>query len=131
MGKCIRGPRSQLDPPGPAIVGQKVCGETGLRILHLKLTFQMMEIDRDHRRLRLEVNLPFGLIVHEDLRCTPLDADHCRVDYRCDFSFSKGWRGTLIRGLPGPRLDTGPRDSLSRLKWAAERCFAGPENDGR
>jgi hypothetical protein len=122
---------ASVDPPGPAIVGQKVCGETGLRILHLKLTFQMMEIDPDHRRLRLEVNLPFGLIVHEDLRCTPLDADHCRVDYRCDFSFPKGWRGTLIRGLLGPRLDTGPRNSLSRLKWAAERCFAGPENDGR
>jgi hypothetical protein len=27
-----------IDPPGPAIVGQKISGETGLRILHLKLT---------------------------------------------------------------------------------------------
>jgi hypothetical protein len=25
-----------IGPPGPAIVGQKICGETSLRILHLK-----------------------------------------------------------------------------------------------
>jgi hypothetical protein len=34
-----------IDPPGPAIVGQRISGETGLRILHLKLTFWMIEID--------------------------------------------------------------------------------------
>jgi hypothetical protein len=39
------------DPSGPVIVGQKISGETGLRILHLKLTFRMIEIDLDHHRL--------------------------------------------------------------------------------
>jgi hypothetical protein len=34
-----------IDPPGPAIVGQRISGETGLRILHRKLTFWMIEID--------------------------------------------------------------------------------------
>jgi hypothetical protein len=59
------------DPSGPVIVGQKISGETGLRILHLKLTCRMIAIDLDHHRLRLDVNLPFGLTVHEELRCTP------------------------------------------------------------
>ena len=49
------GPRSMCElaayAPGPVIVGQKISGETGLRILHLKLTFRMIEIDLDHHRL--------------------------------------------------------------------------------
>jgi hypothetical protein len=84
-----------IDPPGPAVVGRKVCGETGPRILHLKLKLRLMGIDPDQRRLRLEVKLPFGLTVEEDLRCTPLDDVHCRVDYHCNFDFPGGWRGTL------------------------------------
>ena len=110
-----------IDPPGRAIVGQKICGETGLRILHLKLTFRMIEIDLDHHRLCLDVQLPFGIMVHEDLSCTPLDADHCRVDYRCNFDFPRGWRGSLAKILIHHGFDSGPEDSLSRLKHAAER----------
>ena len=110
-----------IDPPGRAIVGQKICGETGLRILHLKLTFRMIEIDLDHHRLCLDVQLPFGIMVHEDLSCTPLDADHCRVDYRCNFDFPRGWRGSLAKILIHHGFDSGPEDSLSRLKYAAER----------
>jgi hypothetical protein len=120
-----------IDPPGPAVVGQKVCGETGPRIFRLKLTFRMMEIDPDHHRLRLEVKLPFGINVEEDLRCTALDDIRCRVDYRCNFDFPRGWRGSLVRVLLNRRLDAGPEDSLSRLKRAAERRFASRENDGR
>jgi hypothetical protein len=116
-----------IDVPGPAIIGQKVCGTTGPRIFHLKLAFRMMEIDPDHHRPRREVKLPFGITVEEDLRCTPLDDIHCRVDYRCNFDFPTGWRGTLMN----QRLDAGPRDSLSRLKREAERRFASRENGSR
>lgn len=99
-----------IDPPGPAVIGQRISGETSLRILHLKLTFRMIEIDLDHHRLRLAVNLPFGLSVNEDLRCTPLDDTCCRADYHCNFDFVRRWRGALMN----QRLDAGPRDSLSR-----------------
>lgn len=114
-----------VDPPGPAVAGQVVRGETGPRILHLKLTFRMVEIDPAHYRLRMDVNLPFGLNVQEDLRCAPLDPLHCRVNYRCNFEFPRSWRGTLMRVLLNRRLDAGPEDSLSRLKRAAEQRFAG------
>jgi hypothetical protein len=39
-----------IDPPGPAVVGQKVCGETGPRIFHLKLTFRTKEPNPDRTR---------------------------------------------------------------------------------
>ncbi len=111
-----------IDPPGPAIVGQRISGETGLRILHLKLTFRMIEIDPCHHRLCLDVQLPFGIMVHEDLSCTPLDVDHCRVDYRSNFDFPRGWRGSLAKIMIHHHgFDSGPEDSLSRLKHAAER----------
>ena len=113
-----------VDPPGPASSGQEVRGETGPKMLHLKLTFRMLEIDPVHYRLRMEVNLPFGLNVQEEIRCTPLDPSRCRVDYRCGFEFPRGWRGAVMRGLLKGSLDRGPADSLSRLKRTAERRFA-------
>jgi hypothetical protein len=48
-----------IDPAGPAIVGQKISGETGPRLLHLKLTFRMIEIDPHQRRLCLDVHHGF------------------------------------------------------------------------
>lgn len=110
-----------INPPGPAMVGQTICGETGPRLLHLKLTFRMIEIDPYQHRLCLDVHLPFSITVHEELRCTPLDVDHCRVDYRCSFDFPGGWRGSLAKVLIHHGFDSGPEDSLSPLKHAAER----------
>ena len=114
-----------VDPPGPAVVGQVVHGETGFRMFHLKLTLRIREIDPGSHHLGLDVELPFGLGVREDIQCTPLDDSHCRVHYRCDFDFPAGWRGAAMRAVLGRRLDSGPADSLSRLKRAAERLFPG------
>jgi Polyketide cyclase / dehydrase and lipid transport len=113
-----------LDPPGPAVVGQVVVGETGPRILHLTLSFRMLEIDPVQHRLSMHVDLPFGLVVYEEIRCTALDDKCCRVAYRCNFDFPGGWRGAAMRVLLNRRLDRGPEDSLSRLKRAAERRVA-------
>ena len=111
---------------GPAAVGQRFYGESGPRILHLKLAFQYVEIDEPGHRLALNARLPFGITVREDLDCLPLAADRCRVNYRCGFGFPKGWRGAIARAVMGRRLDAGPADSLSRLKRAAERLHADP-----
>jgi hypothetical protein len=104
---------ASVDPPGPAVVGQRVCVETGPRIFHLKVGLRVIAIDPDHRRLRLDIKLPFGLIVDEDLRCTPVGDTRSRVDYRCFFDFPGGWRGRLVRVLVNQKLNSGPRDSLS------------------
>jgi hypothetical protein len=110
-----------VDPPGPAAVGQVIRGESGLKILHLRLAFRMLEIDPEQHRLRMTVDLPFGLVVDEEIRCTALDHGRCRVAYRCNFDFPRGWRGAALRALLAGRLESGPADSLSRLKSAAER----------
>lgn len=112
-----------VEPAGPAAVGQVVHGETGPGLLHLKLMFRILEIDQALHHLRMDVRLPLGLAVREDLRCTSLDDTHCRIDYRCEFSFPTGWRAAAIRHLVNRRLDSGPEDSLHRLKRAAERRF--------
>jgi Polyketide cyclase / dehydrase and lipid transport len=114
-----------VDPPGRAAVGQVIRGETGLKILHLRLAFRMLEIDSERHRLRMTVDLPFGLVVDEEIGCTSLDHRRCRVAYRCNFDFPGGWRGAALRTLLARRLDSGPADSLSRLKSAAERRFYG------
>ena len=79
----------------------------------------------------IDVRLPFGIAVHEDLRCRALDGSHCRVDYHCGFDFPSGWPGTLARLLTGRGREAGPIDSLSRLKRAAELRFADHKNADR
>jgi hypothetical protein len=113
----------RIDPPGSALVGQRIEGESGPRLLHLKLVFQFTGIDVEKYRLMLDVKLPFGITVREDLYCTPIDLDKCRVDYRCEFGFPTGWRGTLARLLTHRERGAGPINSLSRLKRAAEQRY--------
>ena len=113
----------RIDPPGPATIGQRIEGESGPRLLHLKLAFQFMGIDVEKHRLMLDVKLPFGITVQEDLYCTPIDVDKCRVDYGCDFGFPPGWRGALARLIIHRERDAGPINSLSRLKRAAEQRY--------
>ena len=114
---------NRIDPSGPATVGQRIEGESGPRLLHLKLAFEFTGIDVEKRRLMLDVKLPFGITIQEDLRCTPIDVDKCRVDYRCNFGFPTGWRGVLARLLTLRERDAGPINSLSRLKLAAEQRY--------
>src|ERR1700730_16062102 len=59
-----------LDPPGPAVAGQKIMRETGPRLFHLKLAFQVIQIDAERHRLVMDIELPFGIAVREELTCT-------------------------------------------------------------
>ncbi len=111
-------------PDGNAVVGQKVYAESGPTFLHLKVEFQFAEVDPERYQLGLAVRLPFGLAVRENLVCVPLGANQCRVSYRCDFSFPAGWRGPIVSLLMYRTRDTGPIESLSNLKRAAERLHA-------
>ena len=120
---------NSVNPPGPAVAGQKIVGETGPRLFHLKLAFRVIETDAERHRLVMDIKLPFGIAVREDLNCTPLDADYCRIDDHCGFDFPKGWRGTLTRVLMSLEMNAGPVESLSRLKHAAELRCTGRAND--
>jgi hypothetical protein len=109
-----------VDPAGQAQVGQRVRAETGSRWLHLKFGFKFTEIDAWRHRLGLDVELPFGIRVREEIDCALVSVGSCRVNYYCNFEFPSGIRGRVVRLLVRRGLDTGPRDSLRRLKRAAE-----------
>lgn len=113
-----------IDPPGPAVVGQTVFAESGQQFLHLKLQFRFTQVDALSYRLGLGARFPFGITVQEDLNCVPVGQNQCRVNYRCNFGFPKGWRGALTHFLLRRRLDSGPLDSLTRLQRAAEQLHA-------
>lgn len=115
----------RVEPPGPAVVGQRMLGESGPRWLHLRVAFEFLLIDEPNHKLEIKVQMPLGLTVHEVLDCVPLDCAavdgaRCRVNYHCDFDIPDGLRGKLIRTFLGRELTTGPADSIARLKRAAE-----------
>jgi hypothetical protein len=121
---------TDVQPTGSAAVGQRFSGESGPRFLHLRLKFQYTEVNAGEHKLGLKVQLPFGITVLEDLCCIPINSIRCRVSYHCDFGFPGGWRGVVARVLLRREVSTGPADSLSRLKRAAERRYAS-EQAGR
>ncbi len=112
---------TSVDPVGPAVVGQTVFAESGPQFLHLKLQVRYLEIDALNYKLGLDVRLPFGITVQENLSCVPVGQNQCRVNYHCNFGFPAGWRGALMYFLIRRELDSGPLDSLSRLQRAAEQ----------
>jgi hypothetical protein len=114
----------EVVPPGPAKVGQKIRGVTGPLGLQLAVTFEFLVIDPAEHRLVVDVRLPFGIEVHEDLDARPVDASRCRVSYHCGFDFPRGWRGALMRMVLRRELDQGPVDSLARLKREAEQRYS-------
>jgi hypothetical protein len=114
---------TSVEPAGPAVVGQTVFAESGPRLLHLALEFCFTKIDAANYELGLDVKFPFGVTVREDLSCVPIGPDQCGVNYHCGFAFPAGWRGTVARFLMSRELNSGPVDSLSRLRRAAEERY--------
>jgi hypothetical protein len=112
-----------VQPPGSAAVGQTISAASGPRVLRLKLKIRFAEVDPAKYFLGLDVQLPFGITVREELSCVRLDQDKCRVTYNCDFHFPAGWRGVVVQSLVRNRLDIGPVDSLSRLQGIAEQRY--------
>jgi hypothetical protein len=110
-----------VEPAGAAAVGQMVFAESGPRLLHLAVEFRFTKIDAANYELGLDVEFPFGITVREDLTCVSIGPDQCRVNYHCGFSFPAGWRGTIARFLMRSEINSGPADSLSRLRRAAEK----------
>src|SRR5258708_33300300 len=56
---------TRVDPPGPAVVGQRIHGESGPRFLRLVVTLEYTEIDAVRRRIGLNVRVRRGITVGE------------------------------------------------------------------
>ena len=95
-----------------AVVGQRFCGESGpRRFLHIGLKFEYTEVNVAQHKLGLNVQLPFGITVREDLDCMPLSSTQCRVNYHCNFGFAKGW---LVLSHAPLRAASSTLDRLTR-----------------
>jgi hypothetical protein len=77
-----------------------------------------------NHKLGIDGRLPFGIKVRENMTIVPIDPTRCRVNYNCDFGLPAGLRGRILGLLLRRGFDSGPADSLSRLKRAAERLVA-------
>jgi len=108
-------------------VGQRFYGESGPSFLHIGLKFEYTEVNVAQHKLGLNVQLPFGITVREDLDCIPISSTQCRVNYHCNFGFAKGWLGAITRTIMRRKLDAGPVESLSRLKRAAEQRYTNSQ----
>jgi hypothetical protein len=60
---CITG----VEPARPAVIGQRFYGESGPRYLHLRLRFEYTAVNAAEHKLGLNVRLPFGITIREDL----------------------------------------------------------------
>jgi hypothetical protein len=114
----------RVEPPGPMKPGQRLIGETGTRWLRLPVSFEYKLIDELQHKLEFDGQLPFGMTVHESMDCIPIGSERCRVNYHCNFALPSRWKGTLLRRLLGGGFESGPADSLRRLKLAAEGKYA-------
>jgi hypothetical protein len=65
----------------------------------------------------------------EDLTCVSIGPDQCRVSYHCGFGFPAGWRGRIARSLMRHEINSGPGDSLSRLRRAAEKRYGASKRN--
>jgi hypothetical protein len=120
---------TRIDPSGPAVVGQRIYGETGPRFLRLGVTLEYTEIDAARRTIGLNVQLPLGITVREDLSCGAVGDAQCRVNYHCHFGLPPGWRGAIVRVILRRELEAGPEDSLLRLTHAAELQYSHMTTD--
>jgi hypothetical protein len=96
---------TRVEPAGSAVIGQRFYGESGPRFFHIGLKFEYTEVNESQHQLGLDVQLPFGITVREDLDCIPISSTKCRVNYRCNFGFANGWRGAITRAILRRNLD--------------------------
>jgi hypothetical protein len=117
-----------VEPPGPVSTGQRLIGAPGTGLIPFRITFDFTHVDPSQHRLGFDGIFPFGIRVREDMTCARLDDTHCRINYNCDFTLPPGLRGQLLWAAFGRGFETGPAESLSRLKGEAESRFVASKS---
>ena len=69
------------EPEGPATPGQKAYATTNAFGKRWDVTFVVKSVDPARHKLQVDVTLPFGIVDHATLVCTPVDAESCHVQF--------------------------------------------------
>ena len=68
-------------PEGPATPGQISYATTRAFGKQWDVTFVVKSINPERHQVQLDATLPFGLIDHATITCTPVDSVSCRVQF--------------------------------------------------
>jgi len=120
IGRWAGGSLLSAEPEGPAAAGQRLHLLTSAFGLLLPVTIEVREADATRCRLRLVVDLPFGVAGDETIELADAGGGRTLVRLGSDLHFPPGWRGRAVLVLLARRWRRGPAASLRRLRRAAE-----------
>jgi hypothetical protein len=79
--RWVDGTVESVEPPGPAQAGQTITISTSALGRRWHVTIAIDRVDVARRHIGFRVALPFGVMEHSQMTCTPLDAQACRVRF--------------------------------------------------
>jgi uncharacterized protein YndB with AHSA1/START domain len=71
----------RIVPEGPTVEGQTIYGSSSEFGKRWNVTLHIEKVNPDKHRVQFTVKLPFGIVDHVTITCTPIDAASCRVQY--------------------------------------------------
>ena len=71
----------QIEPDGPAAVGQKFAGWTQALWRRWRIDGEVLEVDTERHQIRFRTSFPLGIVGDNRIACTPIDAGSCMLRY--------------------------------------------------
>ena len=71
----------QVQPQGPAVVGQKFVGWSRALCRRWRIDGEIQEVDTQRNQILFRMSLPLGLIGSNRIMCAPLDEQSCMLRY--------------------------------------------------
>ena len=118
---------NRVEPPGPAVVGQRMFGESGPRGLHLRVSFEFTRIDEPRRQLESGHPIAAG---HQGPRIARLRLPRRRPLPRqlpLQFRFPRQISRGDVAISPRPRIKKRPRRFAIAVETRSEQAY----RDGR
>lgn len=72
---------TSIEPQGPATPGQTIYAQSRAFGREWKVVSKIEMVNPDSHQIQMRVTLPLGLVNLASVRCTPIDATSCRVQY--------------------------------------------------
>ena len=80
-GDWVDGRVDQVVPPGPLAVRQIILISAPAFGIRWPVRLTVLRVDPERHELEMQVKLPLGMQLHEQLACTAIAADTCRVQF--------------------------------------------------
>ena len=71
----------RVEPEGPAVEGQKIYAISSAFGKRWQVHFVVKKINLARHQIQFDTLLPLGIVAHNTITCTAIDAASCRVQY--------------------------------------------------